>query len=73
MPEAPAAEVAPPPVPAEVDYSTGGVFDPGEESGELKPRAQRVTDVPPQPPIVPTRPAPTPPPPPSPPSSGERE
>jgi small subunit ribosomal protein S3 len=77
VPEAPAAEVAPPPVPAEIDYSTGGVFDPGEESGELKPRAQRVADVPPQPPVVPTRPAPTPPPPSPPvsppPPSGERE
>jgi hypothetical protein len=74
VPEAPVAEVAPPPVPAEVDYSTGGVFDPGEESGEIKPRAQRAAADPP-PPAPPTRPAPTPPPPPSPPSApaGERE
>lgn len=26
-------------VPAEIDYSQGGVFDPGEESGDLAPRA----------------------------------
>ncbi len=36
-------EAAPEPVaasvPAEVDYSRGGVFDPGEESGDLAPKA----------------------------------
>src|SRR6266550_6138886 len=60
-PEA-AAEAAAPAVPAEIDYSRGGVFDPGEESGEIKPRAQRASE-PPPPPSPPTRPAPTPPPP----------
>jgi small subunit ribosomal protein S3 len=61
VPEAAAPEAAPPAVPAEIDYSSGGVFDPGEESGELKPRAQRTSEPPPAP-IPPTRPAPTPPP-----------
>jgi small subunit ribosomal protein S3 len=67
VPEAAAPEAAPPAAPAEVDYSTGGVFDPGEESGELKPRAQRAAEPLPAP-TPPTRPAPTPPPP-SPPAS----
>src|SRR5947207_12474399 len=72
VPEAPAPEAAPPAVVAEVDYSRGGVFDPGEESGELRPRGgQAAADagppaaVPPQPPAAPTRPAPTPPRPPT--------
>jgi small subunit ribosomal protein S3 len=68
VPEAPAPEVVAPAVPAEIDYSHGGVFDPGEESGELKPRGQR-TEPESAPPAAapPTRPAPTPPTPPSPP------
>src|SRR2546423_7069016 len=77
VPEAPAAEVAAPAVPAEVDYSLGGVFDPGEESGEIRPRGQREAQEStpaspppaPQAPTPPTRPAPTPPTPPTPPSA----
>jgi small subunit ribosomal protein S3 len=75
VPEAPVAEVVTAPAePAEVDYSLGGVFDPGEESGELKPRAQREAEAaPPTPPTPPTRPAPTPPTPPSAPPTPPRE
>jgi small subunit ribosomal protein S3 len=66
VPEAPPEAVVVPAEPAEVDYSLGGVFDPGEESGELKPRAERAAEPPtpptPPPPTPPTRPAPTPPP-----------
>ena len=66
-PEAPA-----PAVPAEVDYSRGGVFEPGEDSGELRPRGGQAPDAetpPPAPPTPPpTRPAPTPPRPPAPPA-----
>jgi small subunit ribosomal protein S3 len=72
VPEAPAPDAAPPAVAAEVDYSRGGVFDPGEESGELRPRGgQSAADAPltaaapPPPPTPPTRPAPTPPRPPT--------
>src|SRR5712691_11303565 len=70
VPEAPAAEVAAPAVPAEIDYSLGGVFDPGEESGEIRPRGQREAEstatppTPPQAPTPPSRPVPTPPTPP---------
>ncbi|MBV9172645.1 MAG: 30S ribosomal protein S3 [Chloroflexi bacterium] len=71
QPEAPAPEQAAPAIPAEVDYSHGGVFDPGEESGELRPRAARESEAAtppatPTPPTPPTRPAPTPPRPPEP-------
>jgi small subunit ribosomal protein S3 len=73
VPEAATAEAAAPAVPAEVDYSRGGVFEPGEESGELRPRGQREAAEPsapgpsgPQPPTPPARPAPTPPTPPAP-------
>jgi hypothetical protein len=77
VPEAPAPEVAAPAVPAEIDYSLGGVFDPGEESGEIRPRGQREAQesaaptppAAPQAPTPPTRPAPTPPTPPTPPSA----
>jgi small subunit ribosomal protein S3 len=72
VPEAPVAQAAAAAAPAEIDYSRGGVFDPGEESGELRPRAQREAEaappaVPqaPTPPTPPTRPAPTPPTPPT--------
>src|SRR5262249_43953136 len=42
------AEAAAPAVPAEVDYSHGGVFEPGEDSGELRPRGSRESaDAPP--------------------------
>lgn len=70
VPEAPAAEpVAAPVVPAAVDYSRGGVFDPGEESGEIRPRGGQpegteggaAAPAQPNPPAPPTRPAPTPP------------
>jgi small subunit ribosomal protein S3 len=78
-PEAPAPEVAPP-VPAEVDYSRGGVFEPGDDSGEIRPRggAQPATpettgSAAPTPPAPPTRPAPTPPRPPMPPSPPRTE
>jgi small subunit ribosomal protein S3 len=68
VPEAPPEVVAAPVEPAEVDYSRGGVFDPGEESGELNPRAREAEAAPPPPPTPPSRPAPTPPtPPPGPP------
>jgi small subunit ribosomal protein S3 len=72
VPEAPAPEVAAPPTPAEIDYSRGGVFEPGEDSGELRPRGQREDSAPPAAPVPPTppvRPAPTPPTPPSPPAA----
>jgi small subunit ribosomal protein S3 len=72
VPEAPVVEAPAPAVPAEVDYSRGGVFDPGEESGEIRPRGQREAaeaaaqpPTPPQAPTPPVRPAPTPPTPPS--------
>jgi small subunit ribosomal protein S3 len=74
-PEAAPAEVAPT-VPAEVDYSRGGVFEPGEESGELRPRAREEAPAPPTPtpgPTPPTRAAPTPPPPPTPPTRPTEE
>jgi hypothetical protein len=76
QPEAPPAEPAPAAAPPEVDYSHGGVFDPGEESGELRPRASREPEAPtppsgPTPPTPPSRPAPTPPRPPEPPRSAE--
>jgi small subunit ribosomal protein S3 len=67
-PEPAPVAAAPPP---EVDYSRGGVFDPGEESGELRPRtggeaeAQQAPRAP-TPPTPPPRPAPTPPRPPEP-------
>jgi small subunit ribosomal protein S3 len=67
VPEAPPEAVAAPAAPAEVDYSRGGVFDPGGESGELNPRAREAEAAPPTPPTPPVRPAPTPPPPPQPP------
>src|SRR5262249_7319373 len=75
VPEAPAPEAVAPAAPAEVDYSLGGVFDPGGESGELRPRGQRESEsgsgppsapTAPQAPTPPTRPAPTPPTPPAP-------
>ena len=73
-PEAPAPEpVVAAPVP-EVDYSRGGVFDPGEDSGDLNARpnaaAGEAPSAPtaPAPPTPPTRPAPTPPRPPTPPT-----
>ena len=77
VPEAPAAEVAAPAVPAEVDYSTGGVFDPGEESGEIRPRGARESEAAPpaapQAPTTPARPAPTPPTRPTPPTARTEE
>jgi len=72
VPAAPAPEPAPVAAapPPEVDYSRGGVFDPGEESGELRPRAGAEGEAPPAPraptPPTPPRPAPTPPRPPEP-------
>ena len=71
VPEPAAPEAPAPAVPAEVDYSRGGVFEPGDESGELRPRGQREGEPPagpggPQPPTPPSRPAPTPPTPPVP-------
>jgi len=70
-PEAPPEPVAPEPTP-EVDYSRGGVFDPGEESGELRARSREAAEnTPPATPVIPTpvsRPAPTPPRPPTPPT-----
>jgi small subunit ribosomal protein S3 len=74
VPEAAPAEAVAPPVPAEVDYSRGGVFEPGEDSGELSKPAGRPPETQPAPPAPfvptpPTRPAPTPPTPPSPPPS----
>ena len=74
-PEA-APEAAAPAVPAEVDYSRGGVFEPGDDSGELRPRAGQPEaetapqQAPPTPP--PSRPAPTPPRPPTPPPTPPR-
>ena len=71
VPEPAAPEAPAPAVPAEVDYSRGGVFEPGDESGELRPRGQREGGEPPagpsgpQPPTPPSRPAPTPPTPPA--------
>src|SRR5438067_1887881 len=77
VPEAAAPEAAPPAAPAEVDYSTGGVFDPGEESGEIRPRGAREGEAAPpaapQPPTPPVRPAPTPPAPPAPPTTRTEE
>jgi small subunit ribosomal protein S3 len=77
VPEAPAPEAAPPAAPAEVDYSTGGVFDPGEESGEIRPRGARESETAPpaapQPPTTPARPAPTPPTRPTPPTARTEE
>jgi small subunit ribosomal protein S3 len=71
VPEAAAPEAVAAAVPADVDYSRGGVFDPGEETGEIRPRGQgqapEGASTPPaaaQPPVAPTpptRPAPTPP------------
>jgi len=76
VPEAAPVEAAPPPVPQEVDYSRGGVFEPGEEAGDLSApaRAAEAAQAPtlpaaPTPPTPPTRPAPTPPTPPTPPPS----
>ena len=73
-PEAP--EVAAPAVPAEIDYSHGGVFEPDADSGDLRPRTgQPEAETPPQPaPPTPTpaRPAPTPPRPPTPPPTPPR-
>jgi small subunit ribosomal protein S3 len=72
-PEPAPVAAAPPP---EVDYSRGGVFDPGEESGELRPRsapeAEAQAPRTPTPPTPPPRPAPTPPRPPEPRDRGER-
>jgi small subunit ribosomal protein S3 len=76
VPEAAVPEAAVPAIPAEVDYSRGGVFEPGEDSGEIRPRggqpATAETPLPaaptPPPPVVPVRPAPIPPRPPTPPT-----
>jgi small subunit ribosomal protein S3 len=74
VPEAAPPEPVAPAVPAEVDYSRGGVFEPGDDSGELRPRGQREGSEPPAgpsgptPPTAPARPAPTPPTPPAPPA-----
>ena len=71
VPEAAPPEAPAPAVPAEVDYSRGGVFEPGEDSGELRPRGAREAAEPPagpSGPTPPTRPAPTPPTPPTPPA-----
>ncbi len=83
VPEAAAPEVAAPPVPAEIDYSRGGVFEPGEDSGEIRPRGGAAAPestatppaapTPPAPPTPPTRPAPTPPRPPAPPPTRTEE
>jgi small subunit ribosomal protein S3 len=72
VPEAAPVEALAPPVPAEVDYSRGGVFEPGEDSGDLSSRGARQAEAAPtppapSPPTPPTRPAPTPPTPPTPP------
>jgi len=66
-PEAPAPEPVAPPVPAEVDYSRGGVFEPGDDSGDIRPRPAGEAAAPaaPTPPTPPARPAPTPPRPPT--------
>jgi small subunit ribosomal protein S3 len=72
VPEAAAPEAVAPPARAEVDYSLGGVFEPGEDSGDLSTRAARQPEsappppTPPSAPTPPTRPAPTPPTPPRP-------
>src|SRR5262252_1393133 len=72
-PEAPVPEAAPA-IPAEVDYSRGGVFEPGEDSGDIRPRPASgettgsAAPTPPLPPTPPVRPAPTPPRPPTPPT-----
>ena len=75
-PEAP-PEVVAPAVPAEVDYTHGGVFEPDDDSGELRPRAgQPEAETPPQPAPPappPARPAPTPPRPPTPPPAPPRD
>jgi small subunit ribosomal protein S3 len=55
----------PSPVPAEVDYSQGGVFEPGEDSGPFG--APPPVAAPPTPPTPPSPPAPTTPPRPTPP------
>jgi small subunit ribosomal protein S3 len=77
VPEAAPVEVVPP-TPAEIDYSRGGVFEPGDDSGDLsKParQAEAAATPPPAPlpPTPPTRPAPTPPTPPTPPSARSGE
>jgi small subunit ribosomal protein S3 len=62
VPEAPAPEAVAPAVPAEVDYSRGGVFDPGEETGEIRPRGQgQPAEGAAPPPAAPAPVAPTPP------------
>jgi len=72
VPEAAAPEAVAPPARAEVDYSLGGVFEPGEDAGDLSTRAARQPEsappppTPPSAPTPPTRPAPTPPTPPRP-------
>jgi small subunit ribosomal protein S3 len=77
-PEAPVPEAAPA-VPAEVDYSRGGVFEPGEDSGDIRPRAAQpettgsAAPTPPSAPTPPPRPAPTPPRPPAPPTAPRTE
>jgi small subunit ribosomal protein S3 len=74
VPEAAPVEAVAPPVPQEVDYSRGGVFEPGEDSGDLSASARQTeaappsAPTPPTPPTPPTRPAPTPP---TPPRTGE--
>jgi small subunit ribosomal protein S3 len=72
VPEAAPVEPPAPPAPAEVDYSLGGVFEPGEDSGDLSTQRQRPPDAAaPTPATPPTRPAPTPPTPPGPPRTTE--
>jgi small subunit ribosomal protein S3 len=74
-PEAPAPEPAPA-TPAEIDYSRGGVFEPGEDSGDIRPRpasGETTGSAAPMPPTPPTRPAPTPPRPPAPPTPPRSE
>src|SRR5690348_14228514 len=56
-PEAPPVE--PPPVPAEIDHSQGGVFEPGDDSGALTPPSATAPAS--QPPAPPPPPRPTPP------------
>src|SRR5207247_1682941 len=41
VPEAAPAEAVAPAIPAEIDYSHGGVFEPGEDSGDLSSPAAR--------------------------------
>jgi len=78
-PEAPAPEPVAPAVPAEIDYSRGGVFEPGEDSGDIRPRPASgettgsAAPAPPSPPTPPVRPAPTPPRPPTPPTPPRTE